>query len=68
MMKGTLVTVSRDSTTGRNYAIYLIKYRAALWIATFDTDHQMIVQVQEATLSEERLPDQVRQAVREWLL
>jgi hypothetical protein len=67
-MKGTLITVTKDSATGLNYGIYLIKYKAALWIATFDIDHEMIVQMQEITLSEERVPEPIRQAVREWLL
>lgn len=67
-MKGTLITTSKDNATGLNYGIYLLKYRGDLWIATFDIDHGMLTQVQGVTLSEERVPEQVQKAVREWLL
>ncbi len=67
-MKGTLITVTKDEATGLDYAIYLIKDKNGLWIATFDVGHGMIVQVQALTLSEERIPEPVGKAVREWLL
>ena len=67
-MKGTLITVTKDEATGLAYGIYLIKYKNGLWVVTFDLDHGMIVQVQALTLSEERVPEYVGKAVREWLL
>ncbi|MCM2356686.1 MAG: hypothetical protein NDI77_00915 [Geobacteraceae bacterium] len=67
-MKGTLVATTRDESTGLKYAVYLIKYQARLWLATFDLDHNMLVQVQEATLSADRVPEHVQEALQLWLL
>ena len=67
-MKGTLVTTAVDKTTGLNYASYLIKYRNKFWIATYDIAHEMLVQMQEATLLEEKVPEHVQRAVSEWLV
>jgi len=35
---------------------------------TLSIDHGLVVQVQEATLSEDRVPEHVRKAVQDWLL
>jgi hypothetical protein len=67
-MTGTLVTVHEDAETGLSYGTYLIRYRNRLWIATFDIDHAMLVQVQEVALAKEKIPEHVRKAVQEWLL
>lgn len=67
-MNGALITVRKDETTGLNYGVYLIEHKGRLWIATFDIDHGLVVQVQEATLSEDRVPEHVRKAVQNWLL
>ena len=67
-MNGALITVRKDEATGLNYGVYLIKHKGMLWIATFDIDHGLVVQVQEATLSEDRVPEHVRKAVQDWLL
>lgn len=67
-MKGTLVSVCKDDSTGLTYGIYLIRHRNRLWLATFDAVHGIIAQVQEVTLSEERLPEEVKNAMLRWLL
>ena len=66
-VKGTLLTVTKDEATGLSYGIYLLKYRGKSWIASYDISHDLIVQVQEAELSAERVPDNVRHLVMEWL-
>lgn len=67
-MTGTLITTSKDTATGLSYSIYLIEYNNKLWIATFDIEHNMLVQVQEVTLAEEKVPEHVQIALQEWLL
>lgn len=67
-MEGTLITTSRDTATGLDYSIYLIKYENKLWIATYDVDHGMLVQVQGVNLLKEKVPECVQSALHEWLL
>ena len=68
IMTGTLITTCKDAATGLNYCIYLIRYKKKLCIATYDIDHTMLVQVQEVCLAEEKVPENIRSAVQEWLL
>lgn len=67
-MKGSLITTTKDDATGLTYGIYLIRYTDKLWIATYDMDHDIIVQMQKVTMSEDRIPEHVRKAVVTWLL
>ena len=67
-MTGTLITVHEDAETGLNYGTYLMRYRNKLWIATFDIDHAMLIQVQEVAMTKEKVPEPVGKALREWLL
>jgi hypothetical protein len=67
-MIGTLITTSKDTTTGLSYSIYLVEHNSKLLIATFDIKHNMLTQVQEVTLAEEKIPEPIQIALREWLL
>ncbi|WP_298272326.1 hypothetical protein [Geobacter sp.] len=67
-MKGTLITTTKDDATGLRYGIYLIKFNNKFWIATFDIDHSLLVQVQGVDLSEDKVPEPVQRQVQEWLL
>lgn len=67
-MKGSLITTTKDEATGLTYGIYLIKYTDKLWIATYDMDHDIIVQMQKVIMSEDRVPEHVQKAVVTWLL